>query len=47
VVVAPWLSQQPPPVHCWPGQHASPLPPQGWHEVPVHTEVPPEHCPPL
>ena len=34
-------------MHWSPGQHASSVPPQGWHDVPVHTSEPPEHWSPL
>ena len=29
VLVLAWLSQHPPALHCWPGQHGSLFPPQG------------------
>lgn len=40
------VSQQPPPLHWLPRQHASPGEPHGWHVVPLHTDEPPEHCSP-
>jgi hypothetical protein len=36
-------SQQAVPVHCAPGQHGWPAPPQASHAVPVHTDEAPEH----